>query len=147
MIAALALAAALAPGALHPLPQGQLSYSRSCGGCHGLMGVSAKDEVPDLRNRVGIFLCSSKGRDYVVRLPNVAFAAMDDETLAGALNFMMFDLGGPSVPSNSNRFSRPFTAQEVNRLRVRPLKARNLLQLRTEALAMSSPECLASSPN
>ncbi len=125
------------------MPRGQFHYTQSCGGCHGLLGVSARDEVPVLRDRVGAFLCTREGRDYVVRLPNVAFARMDDATLAEALNFMMFGLGGSSVPPPSRATARPFTAHEIHGLRMRPLKASDLPGLRGAALAGSSADCLA----
>ena len=140
MIGLAALMAA-ATGAPPPLPVGQNHYSQSCGGCHGLRGVSARPDIPVLRDRVGLFLCSREGREYVVRLPNVAFAAMDDATLAAALNFMMFALGGRSVPGGIE--ARAFSTAEVRTLRARPLKAGNLVALRDEALAHGDPACLA----
>jgi len=72
--------------ALKPLPWGQAHYYEGCGGCHGLDGISARREIPVLRDSVGAFLCSAEGRRYIVRLPNVAFANMDDRTLADRLS-------------------------------------------------------------
>jgi hypothetical protein len=127
---------------LEPLPWGQAHYYEGCGGCHGLNGVSARREVPVLRDSVGAFLCSAEGRDYIVRLPNVAFAYMDDRTLAETMNFVVFELGRDSVPAGARRY----TAEEVGRLRRLPLKNQPLARLRAEVLARGSAACLATAP-
>src|ERR1700712_142950 len=88
------------------LSVGQVQYSQNCGGCHGLMGLSASESIPVLSDHVGTFLCTQEGRDYIVRLPNVAFANMNDEELASAMNFMVFGLGGTSVPAPGGKLSR-----------------------------------------
>lgn len=132
------LAAGRVP-ALEPLPWGQAHYYEGCGGCHGLDGVSARREIPVLRDSVGAFLCSPEGRRYIVRLPNVAFAHMDDRTLAETMNFVVFQLGRGSVPAGA----RPYTAEEVRGLRRMPLKNQPLAQLRAEVLARGSGSCRA----
>lgn len=124
---------------LQPLPWGQAHYYEGCGGCHGLNGISARREVPVLRDSVGAFLCSAEGRRYIVRLPNVAFANMDNRTLAATMNFVVFELGRGSVPSGA----KPYTAQEVAGLRRIPLKNQPLARLRAEVLARGSAACLA----
>jgi len=89
------------------------NYLQSCGGCHGIQGRSAIGLVPQLRDRVGWFLCTSEGRDFIVQLPDVAFAGVSDQELADILNFMMFDLGGASTPKSA----KPYSASEVKQLR------------------------------
>lgn len=118
-------------GTSAPLPRPQAWYLESCGGCHGLNGLSFRPEVPDLQDRVGIFLCTEKGRRYLVQLPNVAFSKLDDSALAQTMNFVVFDLGGASVPKNA----RPYTADEVGELRQDALKNTDLAHLRAEILA------------
>jgi hypothetical protein len=95
------------------LTHAQSAYLESCGGCHGLQGVSARDIVPDLRDRVGYWMCTTEGREYIVKLPNVAFADRSDQELADLLNFVVFGLGGPSVQKGA----KPYTAEEVRVLR------------------------------
>jgi hypothetical protein len=124
---------------LKPLPWGQAHYYEGCGGCHGLDGISARREIPVLRDSVGAFLCSPEGRDYIVRLPNVAFANMDDRTLAATMNFVVFELGRGSVPAGA----RPYTAEEVGSLRRMPLKNQPLAQMRAAVLARGSGACPA----
>jgi mono/diheme cytochrome c family protein len=89
------------------------NYLQSCGGCHGIQGTSAIGLVPQLRDRVGWFLCTPDGRNYIVQLPDVAFAGVSDQELADVLNFMMFELGGPSTPKSA----KPYSAAEVKQLR------------------------------
>jgi len=85
----------------------------NCGGCHGLDGVSNSRAVPDLRHQVGYFLNFPEGRDYLARLPNVAFSTLPDAKLADALNYMVFVVGEGSVPAGA----RPYSAAEIGRLR------------------------------
>lgn len=136
----LACAAALA-GPPVPIAAGQSHYLESCGGCHGIEGVSSPGDIPELRGTVGRFLCTRAGREYIVRLPNVAFAAVDDQTLAELLNFMVFRLGGPSTPASAP----PYTKAEVGRLRREPLKNQPLDKLRLAVLWDAASQCAASS--
>jgi hypothetical protein len=104
------------------------NYLLSCGGCHGLNGVSNSRLVPDLKDKVGYFLNLPVGRGYLVRLPNVAFSMTTDEALTGLLNFMVFTLGGASVPKGA----KPYSVHEVSQLRRRPLTEVSLVQTRQE---------------
>jgi mono/diheme cytochrome c family protein len=98
----------------------QTTYLESCGGCHGIQGHSAAGLVPSLRDQAGFFLCTPAGRQYIVQLPDVAFADVSDEELAALLNFVVFELGGPSSPKGA----KPYTAEEVRQLRSdTPLRA------------------------
>jgi hypothetical protein len=126
------LALAGLPAVLHAEitqpPTPRTNYLLSCGGCHGLNGVSNSTLVPDLKDQVGFFLNLPEGRDYVVRLPNVAFSTTTDEALTGLLNYVVFDLGGDSVP----RGTRPYTVREVSQLRRKPLTDVSLLRMRQQ---------------
>lgn len=122
LAAALALAAGLAAaGAGRADPPSEISVKGSflerCGGCHGIGGKSASVLVPDLRDQLGYFLCTPEGRNYVARLPNVAFSAVSDQRLAEIVNYAVFDVGGASAPKGA----KPYTAAEVGRLRKDPL--------------------------
>ncbi len=105
-----------APGSAGAIPQINhtvSNYLQSCGGCHGIQGRSAIGLVPQLRDRVGWFLCTPQGRDFIVQLPDVAFAGVSDQELADVLNFMVFELGGASTPKGA----KPYSAAEVKQLR------------------------------
>lgn len=124
-------------GRFTPIPLGASRYLESCGGCHGLTGAAAEREIPVLRNQVGRFVCSDEGRAYLVRLPNVAFAGMNDQALAEAMNYMVFSLGGTSAPKGA----RPYSAKEVAALRQKPLKATDLASMRTAVLGRALVAC------
>jgi hypothetical protein len=116
---------------------GQLHYLESCGGCHGIDGMSSPQHVPALRGSVGQFLCTAAGREYLVRLPNVAFADVNDQVLADVMNFVVFGLGGASTPVGT----KPYSSGEVATLRRRPLKNRPLADMRARILADAIIRC------
>jgi len=121
-----ALPAVAAP-ALPELTSPQSDYVEHCSGCHGMQGNSAPADIPVLRDRVGYFMCSPQGRDYLIRLPNVAYSAIsDNQELADMMNFVVFGLGGDSAPKTA----KPFTAPEVARLRRRALTTGSLIAAR-----------------
>lgn len=85
-------------------------YVEQCGGCHGVQGVSAPAQLPQLRDRVGYFMCTPATRAYLLRLPNIAHSRItDNQQLADLVNYVVFGLGGASTPADA----RPFTAEEV----------------------------------
>lgn len=116
----------------------QSDYVEHCSGCHGMQGNSAPAEIPVLRDRVGYFMCTREGRDYLIRLPNVAYSAIsDNQELADMMNFVVFGLGGSSAPKGT----RPFTASEVGRLRTRALATQSLIAIRAEVVAKLGIGC------
>ncbi|WP_323992978.1 hypothetical protein [Nguyenibacter sp. L1] len=112
----------LTPAAIPVVPAVQAHYLIGCGGCHGIQGRSGRQAVPDLAGQVGYFLCTPQGRDYLLRLPNVAFANLPAPDLARMMNFVVFTFGGTSVPAHT----RPYTADEVAAARARPLRVADL---------------------
>lgn len=135
----LAMFGASSPGHGGQFTRGQSRYYEYCGGCHGLNGISARQHIPVLRAEVGRFLCTSDGRKYLIRLPNVAFSSMDDQTLAEAMNFVIFTLGQDSAPKGA----APYTAREVGQLRKLPLKATDLSTMRAQILGEAIKSCPA----
>ena len=71
VLAAMLFAAAATQGApvLPMLTTPESDYVEYCSGCHGMQGNSAPAEIPVLRDRVGYFMCTKEGRDYLIRLP------------------------------------------------------------------------------
>ena len=140
MSAVAAQAAPLLPElkGLPELTTPQSDYVEHCSGCHGMQGNSAPAEIPVLRDRVGYFMCTREGRDYLVRLPNVAYSAIsDNQELADMMNFVVFGLGGNSAPKGT----KPFTASEVARLRTRALATQSLIAIRAEVVAKLGTGC------
>lgn len=132
--------AAPAPPRDHPVwwTTARSDYIEHCGGCHGLAGTSAPAKVPVLRDRVGYFMCTPEGRDYLVRLPNVAHAPLtDQQEMADLLNYVVFGLGGDSAPQGAT----PFAAEEVGKLRQNPLSDASLVQKRARLVAAMIRTC------
>jgi hypothetical protein len=130
----------LAAPALPELTTPQSDYVEHCSGCHGMQGNSAPAEIPVLRDRVGYFMCTKEGRDYLIRLPNVAYSAItDNQELAEMMNFVVFGLGGRSAPKGA----KPFTAAEVAKLRARALATQSLIEVRAEIVGKMVGTCAA----
>ncbi|MEH3048147.1 c-type cytochrome [Sphingomonas adhaesiva] len=115
-------------------------YIEHCGGCHGADGRSAPARVPELRDRVGYFMCNADTRAYLVRLPNVAHSRItDNQQLADLVNFVVFGLGGASTPAQA----RPFTAAEVAQDRHAALSSVSLREERARHVATAIRHCHA----
>jgi mono/diheme cytochrome c family protein len=105
-------------------------YLGQCGGCHGLQGDTSPAPVPVLRGRVGYFMRSAAGRNYLIRLPNVSRARVDDDALAAMMNFVVAAMGPDSGPAKIKRFS----AEEVRKLRQRPMFGAEIEATRQEVV-------------
>jgi hypothetical protein len=140
LVALLFAAAAQNQPALPLLTTPQSDYVEYCSGCHGMQGNSAPAEIPVLRDRVGYFMCTKDGRDYLIRLPNVAYSAIaDNQELAEMMNFVVFGLGGNSAPKGA----KPFTATEVERLRAKALGTQSLIAARAQVVDKLISGCAA----
>ena len=116
----------------------QSDYVEHCSGCHGMQGDSAPADIPVLRDRIGYFMCTREAREYLIRLPNVAYSAIgDNQQLADMMNFVVFGLGGASAPKGT----KPFTAAEIARLRTRALATESLIEARAEVVAGMMGRC------
>lgn len=102
-----------APADAEPLAGPRLDYVLHCMGCHREDGSGVPDRVPSLVG-LGRFLEVAGGRDYLVRVPGVAHAPLDDAAVAALLDWLLarFDPG---------RRVTPFDAAEVTRRRAVPL--------------------------
>ncbi|MGH8201400.1 MAG: c-type cytochrome [Steroidobacteraceae bacterium] len=129
---------AVAVPAVTRLPAVQVAYLTSCGGCHGIEGKSAPAAVPTLRGLTGSFLCTAQGREFIIRLPDVALTPLSDRMLTQVMNFVAFDLGAP-VAGGSN--ARPYTVAEVARLRRHPLTDTGLTAYRNRVVAGLAAQC------
>jgi hypothetical protein len=139
MMAAMLFAAAVSSAPAMPeLTAPESDYVEYCSGCHGMQGNSAPAEIPVLRDRVGYFMCTREGRDYLIRLPNVAYSAIaDNQELADMMNFVVFGLGGASAPKSA----KPFTAAEVKRLREEALGTQSLIAARAHVVGKMISDC------
>ena len=111
-------------------------YTRWCQGCHRADGMGARGAVPQLRGFVGHFTHLPEGREFLARVPGVAYVPIDDARLAALLNWMLQTFS----PAETAPDFTPFDAEEVARLRRRPLdeveatRRELIAQLRAEGL-------------
>lgn len=120
------------------LPAAQVAYLTSCGGCHGIEGISAPGAVPTLRGLTGTFMCTQQGREFLIRLPDVALTTLPDRMLTAVMNFVVFDMGAPVA---GGRPARPYTVAEVARLRREPLTDTGLTAYRNRVVAGLAARC------
>jgi mono/diheme cytochrome c family protein len=115
LVCALALAAAGAAPAL-AVDGPELDYMLHCQGCHLPDGSGSPGAVPTLRG-VGRFLATSRGREYLIRVPGSAQSPLSDAELAALLDWIVarFD------PETAAAGFRRFDAAEVARWRRPPL--------------------------
>ena len=102
------------PEAVRPMMEdpelAQSDFIEQCAGCHGVRGSTVPAHLPEIKDRVGWFMCTPESRAYLLRLPNVAHSRLtDNHQLADLMNYVVFVLGGKSAPAGSKRF----TAEEV----------------------------------
>ncbi|MDX2169613.1 MAG: cytochrome c [Deltaproteobacteria bacterium] len=86
--AGVALLVALSAGAARADPR--LDYMLQCRGCHGPDGAGVTGAAPSLR-RLGRFVATPAGRDYLIRVPGVSRSELDDAALAALLNWLLRD--------------------------------------------------------
>jgi len=116
-IAAVLLVAAAASHAAADVGGPALDYALNCQGCHRADGAGTPGSVPALAGSVGKFLRVPGGREYLVRVPGVAQAPLDDSATAAVLNWILARFGTDDLPAD---FS-PYTPAEIGRLRRDPL--------------------------
>ena len=92
-------------------------YLLHCAGCHLGDGSGAPPEVPPLRSMARLAAIPA-GREYLVRVPEVAQAPLEDARLAGLLNWAIHEFSRDEVPSDF----RPLNPSEVGEARRRILK-------------------------
>jgi cytochrome c553 len=122
---ALAIAAvAAAPAAPASPAQDYMLY---CQGCHGDRAQGVPGKVPALAGSLSLFMRTSEGRDYLLRVPGAANSALSDEQLTAVLNW----LAERYAPEGASP-APPFTVAEVSRRRRMPLA--NVLARRAEVV-------------
>jgi hypothetical protein len=85
-------------------------------------------------------MCTPDSRAYLIRLPNVAHSRLHDNAeLADLMNYVVFVLGGNSVPAGT----RPFTAEEVGRERQHALSNASLTDERLRHATAAVKQCHA----
>ena len=85
-----------------------------CAGCHGFDGAGHPDQgVPDMRGPLGQFLHLPEGRGFLVQVPGVNNAGLDDAQIAAVTTWLLNQFSSATTPPGW----RPYTAEEVARWR------------------------------
>ena len=144
-IAAIAFASALHPQAeenddpatARTDAAARADYLLHCSGCHRTNGAGAPPEVPSLRGPVGTLVATPAGREYIVRVPEVAQSPLNDEDLARLLNWMLREFNAETLPDGF----QPMTDREVGAARARVLA--DPLRARAAIVGAYEPEAVA----
>lgn len=138
-----------APGAaLERFAGARADYALRCKGCHGFAGEGTPGHVPRLAGFVGLYTHLAQGRDYLMRVPGVARATLDDARLAGVLNWVLVNYGAGQVSPGFPAFTpaevgaarrRPLAIgrAEVRERLVAELEARGLVELGEDGIGIS----------
>ncbi len=102
----------------------KVDYLLHCSGCHMPDGTGLSSVVPTLHDVIGRMVAEPAGRDYIVRVPGVSQAPINDEKLTEVINWMLTEFSSDTLPENF----KPLTVKEVKRARSQlladPLKYR-----------------------
>ncbi len=94
------------------------NWTLNCQGCHRPDGSGSPGTAPSLADTVARFLAVPAGREYLGRVPGVATSALSNSDLAEVMNWMLWRFDAAHLPADF----QPFTAEEIGRLRARPLR-------------------------
>lgn len=95
------------------------NWMLSCQGCHRADATGTPRTTPTMAGFVAKFLHLPGGREYLVRVPGVATAALSDADLAEVVNWSLVRFDPTNVPADF----KPYTPAEVGQLRRKPLRA------------------------
>lgn len=90
------------------------NYILNCQGCHLSDGSgSPGNDVPNMKDFVGNFLHVEGGREFIVQVPGVANAPLDDQELAELMNWLLTNFSSAQLPKSHKLYS----AMEIGELR------------------------------
>ena len=102
----------------------KVDYLLHCSGCHLPDGSGYSPVVPTLHDIIGRMVAEPVGRAYIVRVPGVSQAPINNRKLTEVINWMLTEFSSETLPKNF----KPFTVKEVARARSQlladPLKYR-----------------------
>ena len=116
LIPCLLWALAVSPVARADDQRARINYMIHCQGCHLPNAEGVPGNVPRMKDFVGYFLHSEAGRSFVVRVPGVSTAALDDEQLTELVNWMLLTYSREQLPEQFTAY----TISEVAALRGDP---------------------------
>ena len=105
------------PGVPNPARAHQ-HWVLQCQGCHRPNATGTPSTTPTMANLVARFTAVPGGREYLGRVPGVATAALSDADLTELLNWTLYRFDPGHLPKGF----RPYTIEEVAKLRRQPLR-------------------------
>ena len=123
------LVAALLLGAAAPATRAdpEVDYLLHCSGCHMPDGTGLDQVVPTLHDVIGRMVAEPRGRAYIVRVPGVSQAPINDRKLAEVINWMLTEFNSKTLPKGFNPLSENEVAEARSRVLADPLKYRATL--------------------
>jgi hypothetical protein len=85
----------------------------NCQGCHLADGSGAPGKVPRLTGFIGNFLKVPGGREYLIQVPGAAHSVLNDDRLAGVMNWVLGNFSREQLPADNV----PYSGAEVGALR------------------------------
>jgi cytochrome c553 len=102
----------------------KIAYWLHCAGCHGLEGRGTPPEIPTLINEPGVIASLPGGRDYLMRVPGVSQAGLNDEELAAVMNYVMDEFNSATMAADFSDFSAEEMARSRTQTLLDPLRRR-----------------------
>ena len=109
------IAASALSAAAHASPA--QDYMLYCMGCHGAQAEGVPGKVPPLAHTIGLYMRSSAGRNYLLRVPGAANSVLSDAQLTAVLNWLAQTYDADNLSSDVPLF----TTAEVSSVRHLPL--------------------------
>ncbi|PTQ70160.1 hypothetical protein [Celeribacter persicus] len=114
LVCALALLPATLAAADQPSRTAHTNYILRCAGCHGFEGGGTPEGgIPAFPNSVGYIAGTEMGRTYMMHVPGVVGASLNDREIAEVMNYVL-DVWGETDSSEAPVY---FTEEEVTRRR------------------------------
>ncbi len=95
----------------------EFNWVMHCRGCHGQYAKGSDKGAPAMAGVVSTFLHSEDGRDFLGRVPGVAFVDLSTNEVADLLNWLLQTFDYAHLPA---KFI-PYTADEIEELRSKAL--------------------------
>ncbi|WP_321364830.1 hypothetical protein [uncultured Celeribacter sp.] len=122
LLKSLSIVLALLPAALaaadQPTRSPHTNYILRCAGCHGFEGLGTTEgDIPAFPDSVGYIAGTELGRTYMMHVPGVVGASLNDREIAEVMNYVL-DVWGET---ESGAPAATFTEDEVTRRRAEPV--------------------------
>ena len=87
------------------------NYVIHCQGCHGAEGQGMPPVIPKFTNELKLFLGSSEGRAYLIRVPGASMAPISDADLAEVMNWIVKNFVTGELPSGYAPYAGMWVSQ------------------------------------